>query len=101
MATTVVLADDHPVVRQGLRLLLEREGFDVRGEASDGLQAVALAGRYHPDIALLDLAMPTLSGVGAAREIAKVSPRTKMILLTMHAEEYHVLDALRAGVKGC
>jgi DNA-binding NarL/FixJ family response regulator len=101
MPTTVVLADDHPVVRQGLRLLLERERFEIRGEASDGLEAVTLAERTKPDIVVLDLAMPTLNGVSAAKEIAKVSPLTRTILLTMHAEEYHVLDALRAGVKGC
>lgn len=101
MGVTVVLADDHPVVRQGLRLLLEREKFEVVGEASDGLEVIALAQQFHPDVALLDFAMPTLNGVGAVREIARVSPRTKIILLTMYTEEHHVLEALRAGVKGC
>src|SRR5206468_2229304 len=101
MAVTVVLADDHPVVRQALRLLLEREQFEVLGEASDGLEAIDLAERLRPDVVVLDLAMPTLNGIGAVREIAKVSPRTKTILLTMHTEEHHILEALRVGVKGC
>lgn len=101
MSVTVVLADDHPVVRQGLRMLLEREKFEILGEASDGLEAIDLAGRLRPDVVLLDLAMPMLNGIGAVREIARVSPRSKIILLTMYTEEHHVLEALRAGVKGC
>jgi DNA-binding NarL/FixJ family response regulator len=101
MCATVLLADDHPFVRQGVRRLLEREEFEVLGEAEDGLEAISLAERLHPDVAVLDLAMPTLDGIGSVREIAKVSPRTKIILLTMYTEEHHVLEALRAGVKGC
>jgi len=101
MSVSVVLADDHPVVRQGLRMLLEREKFQILGEASDGLEAIGLADQFHPDVIVLDLAMPILDGIGAVREIAKVSPRTKIILLTMHTEEHHILEALRAGVKGC
>lgn len=101
MSLTVVLADDHPVVRQGVRRLLEREKFEILGEASDGLEVISLAEQLHPDVIVLDLAMPTLNGIGAVREIAKVSPRTKIILLTMYTEEHHILDALRAGVKGC
>lgn len=97
----VVLADDHPVVRQGLRMLLERERFEVVGEASDGLEAIGLAEAHHPDVVVLDLAMPGLNGISAARDIARVAPRAKIILLTMYTEEHHVLEALRAGVKGC
>lgn len=100
MRVTVVLADDHPVVRQGLRMLLEREKVEVLGEASDGLEAIRLTEQVHPDVAVLDLAMPTLNGLSAVKEILKVSPRTKIILLTMYTEEYHALEALRAGVKG-
>jgi two-component system response regulator NreC len=96
-----VLADDHPVVREGVRRLLEREGFEILGEASDGLEVIGLAERLHPDVVVLDLAMPTLNGIGAVREIVKVAPRTKVILLTMYTEEHHILEALRAGVKGC
>lgn len=101
MGVTVVLADDHAVVRQGLRMLLEREKFEIVGEASDGLEAINVAQQYRPDVVVLDLAMPTLNGISAVREILKVSPRTKVILLTMHTEEHYVLEALRAGVKGC
>jgi two-component system, NarL family, response regulator NreC len=101
MAVTVVLADDHPLVRQGVRRLLEREEFDILGEASNGLEAVSLAGQFRPDVVVLDLSMPTLNGIGAMHEIARVSPRTKIILLTMYTEEHHILEALRAGVKGC
>lgn len=101
MSVTVVLGDDHPLVRQGVRRLLEREEFEIVGEASDGLEVIALAERFLPDVILLDLAMPTLNGIGAVREIAKVSPLTKVIVLTMHTEEHHIIEALRAGVKGC
>jgi DNA-binding NarL/FixJ family response regulator len=101
VAIRVVLADDHLLVRQGVRMLLERERFDVVGEAADGLEAIRLTQQHQPDILILDLAMPTLNGIGAVGEIAKVSPRTKAILLTMHTEEHYILQALRAGVKGC
>jgi DNA-binding NarL/FixJ family response regulator len=101
MSVTVVLADDHPLVRQGVRRLLEREEFELLGEASDGVEVIGLAEQLRPDVVVLDLAMPTLNGLGAAREIARVSPRTKIILLTMYTEEHHILEALRAGVKGC
>jgi DNA-binding NarL/FixJ family response regulator len=101
MGVSVLLADDHPVFRQGLRALLERERFDVIGEASDGLEAIAMAERLQPQIVVIDLAMPALNGIDAAREIVKRAPRAKVILLTMYTEEHHVLEALRAGVKGC
>jgi DNA-binding NarL/FixJ family response regulator len=102
MGVSVLLADDHPVFRQGLRALLEREKrFDVVGEASDGLEAITLAERLQPQIVVIDLAMPALNGIDAVREIVKRAPRAKAILLTMYTEEHHVLEALRAGVKGC
>ena len=101
MGVSVLLADDHPVFRQGLRALLEREKFEILGEASDGLEAIALAERLQPQVVVIDLAMPALNGIDAVREIVKRSPRTKAILLTMYTEEHHVLEALRAGVKGC
>jgi len=101
MGVRVLLADDHPVFRQGLRALLEREKFDVVGEASDGLEAIAAAERLQPQIVVIDLAMPALNGIDAIREIVKRAPRSKSVLLTMHTEEHHVLEALRAGVKGC
>jgi two-component system response regulator NreC len=101
MSTTVVLADDHPVVRQGVKTLLERDTFEVVGEAADGLEAIALAEQLSPDVVVLDLAMPKDNGLGAVHEIRRVSPRSKMVLLTMYTEEHYVLEALRSGVKGC
>jgi DNA-binding NarL/FixJ family response regulator len=97
----VLLVDDHPVLRQGLRVLLERERFRVVGEAADGLEAIDMAEKVQPDIVVLDLAMPTLNGVSAVRGILKAAPGAKVILLTMHTEEYQILEAFRAGVKGC
>ena len=100
MAIQVLLADDHQVVRQGLRALLEREGFKVVAEAADGRDAVRLAQSAHPDVVVLDLAMPSLNGVGAAREILRDSSRVKAVILTMHTEDPYVLEALRAGISG-
>jgi two-component system, NarL family, response regulator NreC len=100
MVVRVVLADDHAVVRQGLRALLEREGFQVAGEAADGRQAIDLASTLLPDIAILDVRMPLLNGLDAAREIRKCCPRTKAILLTRHDEDQYVIEALHAGVTG-
>ncbi len=100
MPLHIVIADDHTMVRQGLRVILEREHFEVVGEASDGQEAVRLVEQLHPAIAVLDVAMPALNGIDAAREISRVSPRTKTILLTMLTEDQYVLESLRAGVKG-
>ncbi len=100
MSIRVLLADDHPVVLEGLRALLEREGFVVAGEASDGREAVRLTEELHPDVAVLDRAMPGLNGQDAAVEIGKVSPGTRTILLTMYNESRFVVEALRAGVRG-
>jgi two-component system response regulator NreC len=101
VTVTVVLADDHALVRQGIRMLLERDKFEIVGEAGDGVEAVRLAEQFHPDVAVLDLSMPRMNGVTAVEQIRKVSPRTKNILLTMYTEEHHILEALRAGVNGC
>jgi len=100
MPIQVLLADDHQIVRQGLRAMLEHEGYKVVGEASDGREAIRMAETTYPDVAILDLAMPALNGLDAAREILRGSPRTKAILLTMHTEDPYVLEALRAGVSG-
>jgi two-component system, NarL family, response regulator NreC len=100
MAVRVILADDHEMVRQGLRVLLEREGFDVVAEAPDGREAMKLCEVHRPEVAILDLAMPLLNGVDAAREIIKTNPRIKVILLTMHTEDHLILESLRAGVTG-
>jgi len=97
---SIVLADDHHVVREGLRSLLEREGFIVVGEGADGAEAVALAKAHAPDIAILDFGMPRLNGLDAARVIAAEAPRTRTILLTVHTEDQYVFGALEAGIKG-
>src|SRR3989454_12408647 len=83
----VLLADDHVIFRQGVRTLLERSGFEIVAEAGDGREAVQLAKDVKPDVAILDLAMPQLSGPDAAREIAQGSPQTRAIMLTMYSEE--------------
>ena len=100
MPTRVILADDHVLVRQGLKSLLEREGIQVVGEAIDGQEAIILAAKHMPDVAILDIGMPILNGLDAAREVRKASPKTKSILLTRHDEDQYVSEALRAGVKG-
>lgn len=100
MPFQILLADDHVVVREGLKALLERSGYNVVGEAPDGRAAVSLAEKLKPQIAVLDLTMPILNGIDATREIRQASPQTKVILLTMHDEEQYVLEALRAGVSG-
>jgi two-component system response regulator NreC len=100
MRIRVLITDDHLMFRQGLKALLEREGIDVVGEASDGREAIRLARQLQPDVAVVDLVMPLLNGVDAAREITKVSRKTRTILLTMHTEDQYVIDALQAGIKG-
>lgn len=100
MAINLILADDHELVRQGLRSLLEREGFVIAGEASDGQEALRLTERVCPDIAILDIAMPNLNGVDAARQIGQLPTPPKTILLTRHDEDQYVIESLRAGVRG-
>jgi len=100
MPIRIVLADDHVLVRQGLKSLLEREHFQVMAEASDGQDAVRLTETHHPDLAILDISMPTLNGIDAARSLARSAPKTKIILLTQHEEEQYIHEALEAGVRG-
>jgi len=100
MPPRILLADDHVIVRQGFRALLEREGLEVVAEAANGHEAVRLAGELLPDVAVLDFAMPLLNGLDAAKEIRRRSPRTRTILLTVHSEDHYVLEALEAGVHG-
>ena len=100
MPPRILLADDHVIVRQGFRALLEREGLEVVAEAANGHEAVRLAGELLPDVAVLDFAMPLLNGLDAAKEIRRRSPRTRTLLLTVHTEDHYVLEALQAGVHG-
>jgi DNA-binding NarL/FixJ family response regulator len=97
----VLVADDHGVVRKGLRLQLERyQDFEVVGEAADGREAVALALQLRPDVVLMDIRMPRLSGTEAVREIAAGDRRIRVLILSMHDERSFVADALRAGAAG-
>ena len=100
MPTRVLLADDHALIRQGLKALLEKQGIQVVTEASDGQEAVRLGEKAQADVAILDITMPLLNGVDAARELIKSTPKTKVILLTQHDEDQYVTEALRSGVKG-
>src|SRR5205823_5637660 len=96
----ILLADDHQIVREGFRALLERAELNVIAEASNGREALQAATEYQPGIAILDISMPVLNGCDACRELARVSPKTKVIILTVHTEEPFVLESLRAGAKG-
>ena len=99
--TTIVLADDHHVVRQGLRVLLEGQpDFQLVGEAGDGLEAIQLTERLKPDVLLIDLMMPSLNGLEATRQVSQRSPHTRVVILSMHANEAYVLEALRNGAAG-
>jgi DNA-binding NarL/FixJ family response regulator len=99
--TTILLADDHRIVRQGLRALLEAEpDFSLVGETGDGLEAIQLAERLQPDVIVLDLMMPGISGLEATRQISDNCPQTQVVILSMHADEAYVLEALRNGASG-
>jgi DNA-binding NarL/FixJ family response regulator len=100
MPLRLLLADDHAIVRQGLSAILAREGFDVVAEAANGREAIALAATTHPDIAVLDVSMPVLNGLSAAREMRAAHPRLGIVALTMHVEEEQIVTALRCGVQG-
>jgi DNA-binding NarL/FixJ family response regulator len=96
----ILLADDHTVMRNGLRLLLERQpDLEIVGEAADGREAVELAAAEKPDVVVMDIAMPHLNGVEAARQIANRSPRTAIVILSMHSDESYVIRSLKAGAR--
>ena len=99
--TRILLADDHGVVRQGLRAVLARDAsFEVIGESGDGREAVRLADALQPDVVIMDISMPQLNGIEAAKQIVKANPRTHIIILSMHSDETYLMRALQAGVKG-
>ena len=101
MSIRILLADDHTVMRRGLRLLLESQSeFVVVAEAADGRQAVEQAEAFKPDVAVLDIGMPNLSGIEAAQRITSLLPQTAIVILSMHSDESYVLRALKAGAKG-
>jgi DNA-binding NarL/FixJ family response regulator len=96
----ILVADDHEIVRKGVKAVLEREGFKVVAEASNGEEAVGRTLDLQPDVAVLDLSMPRKNGIEAAKEILATIPETKTILLTVHLEDYYVRQALRGGIQG-
>ena len=99
--TLVLIADDHALVRAGIRALLERiPNTEVVAEASDGREAMELIAKRQPDIVLMDIAMPGLNGLEATRQIVKLWPGVRVIVLSMHASEEYVWQALRAGARG-
>jgi DNA-binding NarL/FixJ family response regulator len=97
----VLIADDHGIVRSGLRLLLERQDdIEVIGEAADGAEAREMAVRERPDLAILDVKMPTLTGLQATREIKTLAPDVDVLILSMHDDERYLFEALKAGASG-
>lgn len=100
MHTRILLADDHQLFRQGLRSMLPADEFEVVAEAEDGQQAINLVRKHEPDLALLDVSMPGLNGVDASRETLRTSPRTRVVVLTMHRETPYIVGALAAGARG-
>ena len=97
----VLLADDHTLVRAGIRTLLETiEDLEVVAECGDGLEALELISRHRPDVALLDIGMPGMNGIEIARQSGRTSPKTKIVILSMHDDKTHVTQAIRAGVAG-
>jgi DNA-binding NarL/FixJ family response regulator len=98
--TTLLLADDQELVRTGFRLILELAGFEIAGEAADGAQALELARRLEPDVALMDVRMPRMDGIEATRRIGLAGLRTRVLMLTTFDLDEHVYDALRAGASG-
>lgn len=99
--TAILLADDHQVLREALRLLLEMQSdFEVIAETGDGLDAVVLTEKYKPDVLIVDMMMPGLSGLEVARRTKRVSPTTKVIVLSMYDTESYVVESLQEGVAG-
>jgi len=100
MEIRVLLADDHNIFREGLRSLLERHGMRVVAEAEDGRRALTLAKQHSLDVVIIDIGMPVLSGIEATRQILSVSPKVKVIALSMHADRHYVMGMLKAGASG-
>ncbi|MFD3913915.1 response regulator [Streptomyces sp. NPDC088147] len=99
--TRILLADDHALVRRGVRLILDNEpDLTVVAEAGDGAEAVEMARSHRPDLAILDIAMPRLTGLQAARELAGLQPETRILMLTMYDNEQYFFEALKSGASG-
>ncbi|MBV8693229.1 MAG: response regulator transcription factor [Actinobacteria bacterium] len=100
MSIRLLLADDHTMLREGLRRSMEGAGFDVVGEASDGDEAVRLAEELHPDVVLMDVSMPVMDGIEATRLLREKTTDTQVVMLTMHADADLIVKAVRAGASG-
>ena len=101
MKIKILLADDHTILRAGLKMMLNAQpDMEVVGEAQDGRQAIAETQRLHPDIVLMDITMPDMNGIEATRQIKKLIPEAKVLVLTMHENDEYVFQALRAGASG-
>ncbi len=99
--TRILLADDHALVRRGVRLILEAEpDLEVVAEAGDGAEAVELAREHRPDLAVLDISMPRMTGLQAARELRRRAPETRLLMLSMHDNEQYFFESLKAGASG-
>ncbi|MFC7106261.1 response regulator transcription factor [Nonomuraea rubra] len=99
--TRILLADDHALVRRGLRLILDAEpDLEVVAEAADGAQAVAAASEEHVDLAILDIAMPRMTGLQAAREISRRAPGIRILILSMYDNEQYFFESLKVGASG-
>ncbi len=96
----ILIADDHEIVRAGVRNLIESGGYACCGEASGGREAVKMAGELHPDVAILDVTMPELNGIEAAKQILKLCPDTKVLVFTVHDAEQVVVEIFRSGAHG-
>ena len=97
----ILLADDHALVRQGFGMILEAQSdMQIVGQAGNGREAVHLAAKLHPDVVLMDVAMPELNGIEATRRITETSPRTRVLALSMHKDSVYVREVLRAGARG-
>ncbi len=100
MTIRVLLADDHRMLREGLRRSLEERGFEIAAEAADGDEAVTLAAQHTPDVVLMDVSMPVLDGVEATRRVREATPEVRVVMLTMHVDPDVVARAIRAGASG-
>ena len=100
MTIRLMLADDHRMLREGLSRSMSEHGFDVVGEARDGAEAVNMAQRLTPDVILMDVSMPEMDGVEACRQVRAAVPETKVVMLTMHADQEVLANAIRAGACG-
>jgi DNA-binding NarL/FixJ family response regulator len=100
MTIRLMLADDHRMLREGLSRSMQEQGFDVVGEAGDGSEAVTMAMSVRPDVILMDVTMPEIDGVEACRQVRSQLPETKVVMLTMHADQGVLTSAIRAGATG-